>query len=68
MGLQSRDVGFIHIQTLFTVNLSYSSHLVEHGSSVVECRTRNRESPGSNLFSKFGHFSSLHDALVHSAV
>ena len=47
------DAGFIHIQTLFTV----SSHLVERGSSVVECRTRNRESPGSNLFSKFGNFS-----------
>ena len=27
---------------------NYVTHFVEHGSSVVECRTRNRESPGSN--------------------
>ena len=34
----------------------------ERGSSVVECRIRNRESPGSNLLCyhfKFGHFRSL---------
>ena len=44
-------------------------------SSTVECRTRKRESPGSNrpptLFatvSKLVHFSSLHDAPVHSYV
>ena len=47
-------------------------HVVERGSSVVECRTRNREILGSNsLFdtvSKIGHFRSLHDAPVHSAV
>ena len=45
---------------------------VERDSSVVECRTRNRESPGLNsAFAtalKFGHFRSLHDASVHSAV
>ena len=47
---------------------------VERGSSAVECRTRSqsRESPGLNppvaTVSKFGHFRSLHDALVHSAV
>ena len=37
--------------------------VVERSSSAVECRTRNRESPGSNsLFasvSKIGHFRSL---------
>ena len=42
------------------------------GNSVVECRTRNRESPSLNppfaTVSKFGHFRSLHDATVHSAV
>ena len=37
---------------------------VERGSSAVECRNRNRESP----VSKLGHFRSLHDASVHSAV
>ena len=34
-------------------------------AQLVECRTRNRESPGSNpvvTVSKFGHFLSLHDA------
>ena len=44
---------------------------VERGSSVVECRTRNRESLGLNplaTVSKFGHFRSLHDASVDSAV
>ena len=42
------------------------------GSSVVECRTRNRDSPGSTppfaTVSKFGNFRSLHDASVHSVV
>ena len=42
---------------------------MEHGSSVVECRTRYRENPGSNIpiatVSNFGHFRSLHDAPVH---
>ena len=40
-------------------------------AQLVECRTRNRESPGSNpvvTVSKFGHFLSLHDASVDSAV
>ena len=36
----------------------------ERGSSGVECRTHNRESPGSNppfaTVSKLGHFCSLH--------
>ena len=42
------------------------------GRSVVECRTHNRDSPGLNppfaIVFKFGHFRSLHDASVHSAV
>ena len=45
--------------------------LMEIGSSAVECRTRNRESPGSNplcSISKLGHFRSLHDAQVQSGV
>ena len=46
--------------------------LVERSSSVVECRTRNQECPASNPFfatvSQFGHFRSLRDAPVHSAV
>ena len=40
-------------------------------AQLVECRTLNRESPGSNpvvTVSKFGHFLSLHDASVDSAV
>ena len=45
---------------------------MERGSSAVECRTRNQVSPDSNTTSatilKFGHFRSLHDALVHSTV
>ena len=43
---------------------------MDRGSSVVECRTVNRESPGSNppfsAVSKFGHFRSLHYASVLS--
>ena len=40
-------------------------------AQLVERRTRNRENPGSNpcvTVSKFGHFLSLHDASVDSAV
>ena len=42
------------------------------GRSVVKCRTRNRyipclNPPFANVL-KFGHFRSLHDASVHSAV
>ena len=44
----------------------------ERDSSVVECQTHNRESPGSNppfaIVSKFGHFHSLHDASVDASV
>ena len=45
---------------------------LECGSSVVERRTHNRESPGSNpsvaTVSKLCHFRSLRDTPVHSAV
>ena len=46
--------------------------LVERGSSVVECRTRNRVSPGSNPplvpFGRLGILLLSIDAPVHSAV
>ena len=46
--------------------------IVERGSSVVECRTRNQESPGSNHpllpCRKLGIFVLSIDAHVHSAV
>ena len=42
------------------------------GRSVVKCLTHNRDSPGLNPpfanVLKFGHFCSLHDASIHSAV
>ena len=45
---------------------------VERGSSVVECRTRNQVSPGSNPsllpFRRLGIFVLSIDALVDSAV
>ena len=45
---------------------------VERSSSLVESRTRNQVSPGLNppfaTVSKFGQFSSLNDASVHSAL
>ena len=61
----------------FTDDATIASHSqvsLERGSTVVECRTRNRESQGSNPLcyqfevSKFGHFRSTHDASVDSAV
>ena len=43
---------------------------VECSSSVVKCRTRNREGPGSKppfvTVSKIGHLCSLHNVPVHS--
>ena len=46
--------------------------VVERGSSAVECWNRNRVRLGSKprfaTVSKFGHFRSLHDAPVQSAV
>ena len=51
---------------------SYRYYIGERGSSAVERRTQNRESPSSNTpfatVSKLGHLSSLHNASVHSAV
>ena len=45
---------------------------VERGTSMLECRTHNQESPGSippfATVSKFGHFRSLHNAPIHLAV
>ena len=45
---------------------------VEHGSSVVQCRTRNQVSPGSNPsllpFQRLGIFVLSIDAPVQSAV
>ena len=45
---------------------------VERGSSAVECRTRNRESPGSNPpllpFRRLGIFILSNNAPVNSAV
>ena len=45
---------------------------IERGSSVVECRTRNQVSPGSNPsllpFRRLGIFVLSIDAHVHSAV
>ena len=49
-----------------------SCYYVERGSSVVECRTHNRESPGSNLsllpFRRLGIFVLSIDAPVDSAI
>ena len=55
-----------------TGNLSSGKCYVERGNSVEECRTRNRQRPGSNphfaTVSKFVHFRSHHDTPVYSAV
>ena len=53
-------------------NLENKWHNMERGSSVVECRTRNQVSPGSNPallpFRILGIFVLSIDAPVHSAV
>ena len=54
----AREVGAVAI----------ASNMMERGSSVVECRTRNLVRIPFATVSKFGHFRSLHDASVHSAV
>ena len=42
---------FIHDVYFLLISLAYANlTIVEHGSSNVECRTRNQESPGSNSF------------------
>ena len=50
----------------------YGHYVVERGSSMVECRTRNQVSPGSNPallpFRKLGIFVLSIDAPVDSAV
>ena len=52
--------------------LSVNHGFMERGSSVVECRTRNQVSPGSNPsllpFRRLGIFVLSIDAPVHSAV
>ena len=52
--------------------LGHSKRIVEHGSSVVECRTRNQVIPGSNPpllpFRRLGIFVLSIDAPVDSAV
>ena len=61
-----------HVQMI----LGFEGHPIfytrNYPPSVVECRTHNRDSPGLNPpfanVLKFGHFRSLHDASVHSAV
>ena len=63
----------IHMHVVFLgVRYIPQDNIVERGKSAVECRTRNQESLGSNprfaTVSKFWHFSSLHNASVHSAV
>ena len=69
--LERLEVRYVECSHFFTMG-SHNNRTLERGSSVVESRTRNRESPGSNppfaTVSKFGHFRSLHDASVHSAV
>ena len=54
------------------ISLELPASYMERGSSVVERRTRNRESPGSNppllLFRRLGIFFHSIDAPVDSAV
>ena len=54
------------------LGVAWCVHGVERGSSVVECRTCNQVSPGSNPsllpFRRLGIFVLSIDAPVHSAV
>ena len=56
--LTTLDDPLMHWRSLVLHDLLLPSFAVERGSSAVECRTRNRESPGSNppfaTVSKFG--------------
>ena len=64
-------MSYVHRQEKMSAQNCYEIYTMERGGSVVECRTRNRASPGSNAFatvSKSGHFRSLHDASADSAV
>ena len=65
----------LRIQKIWNLNAtsrSINTGTVERGSSVVECRTRNQVSLGSNPsllpFQKLGIFVLSIDAPVHSAV
>ena len=50
----------------FIIAQRFSSRAIFTKWSAVECRTRDRESPGLfGAVSKLGHFHSLHDAPVH---
>ena len=53
----------MHIGPVYIAMDHLITFFIEHRSSAVEYRTRNRESPGSNTpfatVSKFGHFHSL---------
>ena len=63
---------YINFMIVYNYYLCTYYKIVERGSSVVECRTRNRECSGSNppfgTISKFGHFRSLHGTPGYSAV
>ena len=66
-----RNVLCITPAPLLVLVTNLSDHMWSSVAQLVECRTRNRESPGSNpvvTVSKIGHFLSLHDASVDSAV
>ena len=68
--LQSR-IEINELTRMMTLSVSSVDKDMERGSSVVECRIGNRESPVRIPFatvSKFGHFRSLRDASVDSAV
>ena len=68
-GSVSDSLGRLTVANQCTANTNFVSWSAV--AQLVECRTRNRESPGSNpvvTVSKFGHFLSLHDASVDSAV
>ena len=51
----------------FSMYLAMQERVWSAVAQLVECRTRNRESPVVTV-SRFGHFLSLHDASVDSAV
>ena len=69
--LIGEDGHFLKIEILETALVGLSLY-VESGSSVVECRTRNKVSPGSNPpllpFGRLGIFLLSIDAPVDSAV
>ena len=68
----TRKIGVIQYSLVGSECSEIHEHSVERGSSVVECRTRNRVSPGSNPplvpFGRLGIFLLSIDAPVDSAV